>query len=414
MNGKHLGSRRRAGMFTACLLLTASQAALAELWELEPAIDVTQARGDRVFHHLDSAGRRSIAVSDLGVAVTWEDDRDGTPRVYLAHKVLDEDRFNRELTVSAAGEAFEPSVTVLENGYLVAWEQDGQVLARVVDDHGLRPVTQLSERGGAQVSLAAGPGVAAALWSENAGRFGRIRMALLAVGEQGKLDTVSSCDVDPVPPAADQLYPSAMRVDDRWIVAWEDRRPGHTIIMAARQLPGTPCRFSEPQRISARYEGPPLPYGKGHGVSRVAMATFGEHGGFAAWADKRNFRHGYDIWGASYEPDTGKFGANEWVQDDFGELAKQRNPSVAGHNDGTLVVAWNDEREGHGDIMLSWRDDSVWSDDWPLPGASGPGQQSHPSIVLDANRNLHAVWVDREAIGGPTRLRYAMGTALSH
>ena len=50
-----------------------------------------------------------------------------------------------------------------------------------------------------------------------------------------------------------------------------------------------------------------------------------------------------------------------------------------------------------------------WSDDWPIPDASGKGEQSHPSMVFDAQGNLHIVWVERDKIGGPTRLKYSMG-----
>ncbi len=48
-----------------------------------------------------------------------------------------------------------------------------------------------------------------------------------------------------------------------------------------------------------------------------------------------------------------------------------------------VAVAWTDEREGQGDILLSWYDDGTWSEDLPLPGASGPEEQGHPSIALD-------------------------------
>ena len=225
----------------------------------------------------------------------------------------------------------------------------------------------------------------------------------------GALEPVISCPVDPAPPADEQLYPSAVVTDNRLVVAWEDRRPKHTIIMAAVELPGEPCHFSEPIRISENPMAGNLPYGAGHGVSRVAIGGFGTHGIFAAWADKRNFRDGYDIWGADFSLSKGGFGANEKVQDDFGGLSKQRHATVGGHANGMLVVAWDDEREGDADIMLSWRVNGEWSDDWPLPVASGTGQQSNPSIALDNEGNLHLGWVERDKIGGTTRLKYAFG-----
>ncbi len=74
-----------------------------------------------------------------------------------------------------------------------------------------------------------------------------------------------------------------------------------------------------------------------------------------------------------------------------------------------LAVAWDDEREEISDIMLSWLDDGKWNEDLPLPGASGAGQQTHPSIVVDAEGNLHAAWVERVQANGATRLRYQFG-----
>lgn len=97
------------------------------------------------------------------------------------------------------------------------------------------------------------------------------------------------------------------------------------------------------------------------------------------------------------------------MQDDFGELSAQWHVSAAGHPDGTLVVAWTDEREGQGDILLSWYAEGTWSEDLPLPGASGPDEQGHPSIALDEAGNLHTAWVTRETTGGPTRIQYRLG-----
>lgn len=151
-----------------------------------------------------------------------------------------------------------------------------------------------------------------------------------------------------------------------------------------------------------------MPYGKGSGVARVALATHGSTDVFAVWSDKRNFREGYDIYGADWSPQGG-FGSNVRVQDDFGGVASQWHASIAGLATGTLVVAWDDDRNGDPDIMLSWLTSEGWSDDTPLPGAMGAGVQSHPSITLDADGNLHAVWTERETVNGPTRLRYVIG-----
>jgi hypothetical protein len=59
--------------------------------------------------------------------------------------------------------------------------------------------------------------------------------------------------------------------------------------------------------------------------------------------------------------------------------------------------------------MLSWLEGGEWSEDLPLPAASGAGQYTHPSIAMDAEGNLHAAWIERTQANGPTRLRYQFG-----
>jgi hypothetical protein len=365
-----------------------------------------------VFHHLDSSGRRNIAAAAGGVAVAWEDDSDGTPRVYLVHKRYEAPRFSAALRVSGTGEAFEPSLLALgDDRFAVAWEEDAQVWLRLVKIGSaptLGPVQKISQAGGAQASLAGDADGIRVVWSERGPRFGRIRALHLAV-DGLELRAENGCPVDAVPPTDEQLYPTGAVLQGRLVVAWEDRRPKHTIIMAAVEQAPRSCRFSAPVRISEKPPGRDLPYGAGHGVSRVALSRIGDRRLFAAWADKRDFRHGYDIWGAFYQAGEENFGRNEIVQDDFGELAKQHHAAAAGNDDGTLVVAWDDEREGNADVMLSWRGEDGWSDDWPLPGASGPGLQSNPTITLDGAGNLHIAWIERDEMGGATRLQYGFG-----
>jgi len=143
----------------------------------------------------------------------------------------------------------------------------------------------------------------------------------------------------------------------------------------------------------------------------VSMGAYGGEQILAAWADKRDFREGYDIYAAKYQGVKGG-GANERVQDAFGGVARQWHPSVAGYADGSLVVAWDDDRDGDANVMLSWREEETWSEDVALPGADGPGEQANPTITFDAEGNLHAAWVERDTVGGPTRLRYAFGRRL--
>ena len=395
-------------LFAGLAWATATGSVAAQPWTFDaPPIEVVGTSAG-VFQQMSSAGRRSLAVSDGTVAVVWEDEHAGIPRAYLALKDPNKVGFGPAIQISGEGEAFEPAVVALpDRRFAVAWEEDGRILARLATPEGLGSPLELTPKG-AQVSLGGSEAELVVIWADLQTGVGRIMTATLDRDGDGALGLAvkARCPADTVAPVADQLFPTAAQVGKRLVVAWEDRRPGHTIIMATASAVGQPCSFDPPVRISEDPPGPELPFGAGHGVARVALAPYGADRLLAAWEDKRNFRHGYDVYAGHFGPDG--FGPNERVQDDFGELSAQWHVSAAGHPDGTLVVAWTDEREGQGDILLSWYAEGTWSEDLPLPGASGPDEQGHPSIALDEAGNLHTAWVTRETKGGPTRIQYRL------
>jgi len=55
-------------------------------WEFDKKLPVSPHHGDKIFHHLDSAGRKNIAVSDNTVAVVWEDNHTGASQIYITTK----------------------------------------------------------------------------------------------------------------------------------------------------------------------------------------------------------------------------------------------------------------------------------------------------------------------------------------
>lgn len=403
MTGRH-----PLALLAAWALMTAPAAHSAP-WIFTDPIAITATSGTGIFHHLDASGRRSIAVSDDQLAVVWEDERDGVPHAYIAQKSLAASPFSREQQLSGNGEAFEPTLVALGDGrFAAAWEEDGRVRARLIGPDGLGPIIAVSRSEGVQPSMAFGDGQLLLVSSEREGAYGRIVLQRLAVDAGLTLRPVGHCPVDAEPPRDQQLYPTVAVLAGRAVVLWEDRRPGHTIIMTAEERALGSCQFTPPQRISEDPGGPALPYGAGHGVSRVAVASVAGDQLVAAWADKRNFREGYDIYAATRDK-VGSFGINERVQDDFSGLSRQWHTSVAGHPNGLVVVAWDDDREGHSDLYISWRQGEGWSDDLPLPGGSGPGQQTHPSVTLDPAGDLHLAWVERQQPDGTTRLFYLLG-----
>lgn len=384
----------------------------AQPWQFAEPVDVTATHGDGIFHHLESAGRRNIAVGGNMVAIAWEDDHSEMPTIYLARKPLNADRFEAPIRLSGNNEAYEPSLTALgEDRFAVAWEEAGRVHLRLIVKGRPGPVLALEEANAGQTNLAHAENqlLLAYAATDEQTRHRRVYLRRLAINDNA-LETDNRCTVDSEPLKQAQLYPSVTRLSRHSVVAWEDRRHGHTVIMAAQSRGRDTCSFDPPQRISEPLPGPRPPYGKGHGVTRVALAAYGEDHLLAAWADKRDFREGYDIYASHYPVDGARlFGPNQRVQDVFGGVAQQWHPTVAGHPDGHLVVAWDDGRDDPANILLSWYRDGQWSDDLSVPGASGPGVQNHPSITLDEQGNLHLAWIERERVGGPTRLRYLFG-----
>lgn len=374
-------------------------------WEFSAPLDVVP--GATAFFHVESAGRRNIAVSGTTVAVAWEDDRDGIPRCHVALKVLDADHFAPPARLSGTGECAEPVVHAVADGaFLAGWEEAGRVRVRRLDARGLGPVRDLAAAPSTQVSLGFHPqtGLFAA-WSER--RRGDWRIQVAALAPDGRVRHVRTVDDRA---AGDQSYPSLAVLDgNRLAVAWEDRRAGHTRLYYAVSRDGG-HRFSPPRQLNeSEWRGQRLGFGRGTGVMRVALTPWRE-GVAAVWADKRDFRSGYDVYGAFADADL-TFGANEKVQDPFGDNIAQWHPAIAGHPDGRVAVAWDDDRDGTPDIWLSWKTAQGWSEDLAVPGAAGPGVQSDPALTLDAAGNLHLVFLDKPEVNAPSRLRYVFGRA---
>jgi hypothetical protein len=370
-------------------------------WIFDAPLTVAGEAREGVFQRLDSSNRQAIAAGDGRVAVVWHDNVTGSNQAYLALLAPGSTGFGPPMQVSAGAEAYEPAVTALGDGVLaVVYEEDGRVRLRFAATDLSAPV-DLGP--GSQGVVAPAPGGAYVAWAAREGRHQHIRLALVERGSQGAR-VAWSRPVEPEPPAADQLFP-ALSVSARGaVLAWEDRRHGHTRLYTA-VLFGE--RFSAPAQLN---ELPPprnTQFGRGTGVTRVALASDGGSRVVATWLDKRDFEGGYDTYAAISEDGGLGFGANELVQDLFGANQPQWHPVVAVGADGTILVAWDDPRDGSPDVWLSTWDGSGWSDDFTVEGAHGPGVQDNPALVFDESGALHLVWVER--VGGGSQLRYARG-----
>jgi len=394
---------KRLACWLACALPTTLAAAP---FDFIAAISVSGARTPGVYHHLDGPGRQHVAVSREAVAVVWEDNRDGSAQAYFASKQASARQFQTAQKVSTGKSASEPVVAALGGDrFLVGWEQDGSAWVRRVESGVLGPPRRLAS-GAAHVALAARDGLVYAAWSEQQTNFLRLRLARLSLAAETRVDVTNTVDVEPGTVAGDQQYPSLALLKHGGVVAWEDRRRGHTAIYYSSFDDQQGLRAS--RLLNELRSRRSVNFGRGPGAARVALAVCGETCVMALWMDKRNFLSGYDVYAAPSNDAGHTFGKNEKVQDEFGSNISQWHGAIAAGK-GQVIAVWDDDRDETADIWISWREPGGWSADEAVPPASGAGIQSSPVIAVDAGGNLHLIWLDRQTDDGPTQIRYSMG-----
>lgn len=375
--------------------------ALAAVTAVAEPVDVAPAG---IYHHLDAAGRQSLALAAGQVALVWEDSRAGSPRCYLGLKAGAETGF-REYSLGQ-GECFDPAVAALDGQrFLLAWEDESGINSAIADANG--PGTSINLGIGSHASVAAHPVPGAYIaWNAPEGRWQRVWHAKLHVdGTQLRAGTMQAADA--AAPGDDQNFPALAAGEHGVLLAWEDRRHGHTVIYASRGANGQ--AWSTPMRVSGNPTGKmPGNLGRGTGAMRPALASFGTDARFAAaWLDKRDFLSGYDVYAALSE--GAGFAKDAKAQDSFGDAIAQWHVAAAGNRRGDLVIAWDDERDGSADIWLTRLTPSGYSENFTFPEISGPARQSDPAIALDETGGLHLAWIERAADGASnraTRLRY--------
>ncbi|GAB4510807.1 MAG: hypothetical protein Tsb0026_13160 [Sulfuricaulis sp.] len=391
------------------LMLFVSPLIHAAGWDFGTKIPVAPIANTNAFQHLDATGRKSMAVAENTLAVVWEDNRNGSPQAYVALKSTDKNEFSKARQISSGKSAFSPTILALrENRFLVGWEQDNAVWVRLISPQGRKPALKISGKGAAQITLAThdGLGVVAA-WSQRAEKFNRIVTQELRINAQGEIiPSGATKPVDAKPPMDDQSYPAVAVTGKGTLIAWEDRRRQHTVLLYSHAAPNG--NFSTPQLLNEVVQKSDL-YGRGNGVTRVALDVYGEDRIAATWMDKRGNHTGYDIYAAFSEDGGRHFGANELVQDSFADQYTQWHPAIAGDASGRVIVTWDDDRDDVSNIWLAWKTRDGWSTNFSPPTTSGEGDKTSPSITLDAQGNLHLIWLEQETENVPGRIMYIMG-----
>lgn len=375
----------------------------ADALQFESPVTVATAASG-VFIHLDSSGRRSLAVSDKTVGVIWEDNRSGKPAIYVAYRLPGDTAFTSPEKISHESPAYEPVVASVDGQrFLVAWEANDQVWLRVVSPVKKGEVVSVGKAPTRQISVAvASANAAGAVWSQVQQQDAHIYYADLKI-DGYRIHSATPQLVDISDDKNVQQYPALIFSETGKVAAWEDRRHGNTRIFVSFAVKGQ--TFQHYQLLNEFAPSPNPELGKGSGAMRPVLASDSKRIVIAAWMDKRNWQSGYDVF-AAVSPNGGKkFEKNEQAQDMFGENVPQWHASVAQMQDADIAaVAWDDTRNENPDVFYSLRKDGEWSEDYELPGASGPGRQSHPAITYDEQGVLHAVWLSNAE--GQTSLQY--------
>ena len=399
----------RSGIAGLGLALAICQAQASEDWIFDSRIDVTGPPVDAVFHHLDGSGRKHIAAGSDSVAVVWEDNRSQAPQIYVTLKSFSQQGFPASQAASSGDEAYEPTIDAISaDRFVLAFEQDGSIFARILTTQGLAEPARLSKAAASHVSIANFDDRVFASWREREKGRWFVKVAALSIDDANRLavETLQSVETDGV--EAPLLFPAIAVNSAGLSVAWEDRRAGHTRLLFSYSADAGKS-FSEPQSLNEFFSNR-NEYDRGNGVTRVSLASFGTDEILAAWMDKRRGGIGYGIFAALGADGGENFGPNEKVHAAKGDIQPHYNPATAGNQSGDFVVAWDDFRRQDSDIWISaYNDDLEWSQDHAPPVASGGGEQSHPSIALDEQRNLHLLWIERDKLDGPSRLWYSSG-----
>lgn len=296
-------------------------------------------------------------------------------------------------------------LTLADGRFVVLWEAGDHIWSRLVSAKQRGPVQQLSTGVARQATVTSVNGQLWLGWAAKAGtHYQIVTTSAKIVGDQLQLADIKPAD--PNPPKQDQMYPSIAIAHDGVVVAWEDRRYGHTRIFAAHAASGQ--GFSALQQINQLKPAQSEKYGKGTGAKRVVLASDGQHKLIASWLDKRNFVEGYDVY-AAFSQDGGKsFGVNEKVEDMLGANQAQWHTVSAMDSHGDAVVAWDDQRDGSPDVWLSEYKAGGWSDDDSPDAAHTTGSQTHPAIDFDRQGLLHLLFLSREH--GKSTIRYLLAT----
>ncbi len=171
----------------------------------------------------------------------------------------------------------------------------------------------------------------------------------------------------------------------RVIVVWRDMHttPGH--ILASVRDAGSDA-WDRERRLGNISDGGTEP-------TRLALAVNAQGRGAVVWHDVHTNDH--DVYIVTGNVARGHWDPPQEVGAEGMFPFHQGTPAVAVAEDGTIYVAWVDNRRGTFDIFWTYRrpGEAAWHPPTPVRGASGPGVQTQPTLAVSGS-NVYFAWVD--------------------
>jgi len=187
---------------------------------------------------------------------------------------------------------------------------------------------------------------------------------------------------------ADQQYPDvAVDGSRNAFVVWGDLRNGDRDIYL-QKLDGSGNRlWAADVRVNSDSST--------KGQYRPAVAVDADGNAAVVWEDYRSGNG--DIYVQRFDGNGNRL----WVADvrvnSDGGIADQQNPTVAVDGNGNVVIVWQDQRDGGGDIYVQKLDAGghlLWVAEVRVNSDSGTAWQDHPAVALDGNANAIVLWMD--------------------
>ena len=355
----------------------------------------------------------SLAVDDNGYIYTvWTDERNGHPDIYFARSTDNGATFDANIKVNDdVLTATHPALAIDGSGnILVVWqdERNGNpdiYFARSADSGATFGANVRVDDTGLAIGVQSAPVIGVhqgsnsiyVVWIDERDGAKHIYSAKSVNNGASFNANIQVDDISAITPDNPAL---AVDDNDNLYLAWKDERNGAPDIYSTQSFNGG-ADFETAVQVndtSVSSEYPTI------GVDSLNNI-------YIAWQDKRNGN--YDIYCSKSTDDGSSFSADVRVDDSGIITSAQLAPRmVVDGLDGTICIAWEDERNSNPDIYFSQSSNggasftlNIKIDDTGVATSS----QIAPTLAIDSGtRYIYAAWADNRREAGDTDIFFAL------